>query len=89
MGEFCGILTGQHMYLDAGGILDRMEIKVTHVIDANQVFDRIFKHMVSYIQCGQTWTPSQGCRQFYMGVGGTVTSYNFDGLFHLNNMVYT
>lgn len=88
VGVFCGTMTGQHMYLDAGGILDRTEIMVTQTF-VGDAFDRVFRHKISYIHCGKPWTPDPGCRQFFMDVAGTVDSYNFAGNYHLNMMVYT
>ena len=75
------------MYLDAGGILDRDIIMISHTFDG--VFDRRLRYKVSYIHCGQTWTPDPGCRQFFTGVSGKVDSYNFNGGYHLNLMIYT
>ena len=88
-GEFCGILSGQHMYLDAGGVLDREEIRVFITFDPTATGNRVFKFLVSYIPCGKPYTPDPGCRQYYMGASGTATSYNFEGNNHMNIMSYT
>ena len=87
IGELCGTLTGQHMYLDAGGVEDRQDIGGTTSFDGD--FDRRFRYKVSYIECGKTWTPDAGCKQFFMGFSGEVKSYNFDGGHHLNSQIYT
>ena len=75
------------MYLDAGGPLDRGDIR--GVATFSGVFSRRFRYKFSYIECGKSWSPDQGCQQFYMGFGGVATSYNFAGGYHLNLQHYT
>lgn len=75
------------MYLDAGGLEDRVDVKgaMTFVGD----FNRRFRYKVSYIECGKSWTPDAGCKQFLIGLSGEAKSYNFDGGHHLNLQRYT
>ena len=76
------------MYLDAGGVEDRGEVKGEATFGGG-VFNRRFRYKVSYIECGKSWTPDAGCQQFLMGLAGVAVSYNFDGRHHLNNQRYT
>ena len=87
IGELCGTLTGQHMYLDAGGVEDGGEVKGVTTFLGD--FSRRFRYKISYIECGKSWTPSAGCKQYFMGLSGQIKNYNFDGGHHLNNQRYT
>ena len=87
IGELCGTLTGQHMYLEAGGAGMPSTVMGTHTFMGT--FNRRFRYKVSYIDCGKSWTPDPGCRQYLFGLSGVATSYNYDGGHHLNLQRYT
>ncbi|TRY81120.1 hypothetical protein TCAL_11850 [Tigriopus californicus] len=79
----CGTLTGQHLYMDAGGPGSTTEMSVTHAFNGGA--SRIFKYKVTQIPCGTTWTPPPGCSMYLTGTSGQFQSYNYNGGYHLNN----
>lgn len=73
----CGLLTGQHLYLDAG------PPSVTTVATiSNQVATgaaQRWRIKVSQIECSSRNRAPNGCLQYFTGIRSTVTSFNFDG----------
>merc|ERR1711936_1306819 len=74
-GALCGVLTGQHMYVDvnrAGGAM-------AATININTVAapgDRFWKILVQRIECNSPDLPPAGCLQFFTGLSGLITSFN-------------
>lgn len=45
--------------------------------------------LISQIRCHEVWAPPPGCLQYFTGVTGQISSYNFQGGLHLANQLYT
>ena len=45
--------------------------------------------LISQISCQAAWAPPPGCLQYFTGVTGQISSYNFQGGLHLANQLYT
>jgi len=74
-GELCGVLTGQHMYVDvntAGGAM----AATINVNTAGEVGNRFWKILVQRIACNSPDLPTPGCLQFFTGLSGLITSFN-------------
>lgn len=72
----CGLLSGQHLYLDAGSASTVATLNFA-LAAATTAMWRI---KTSQIECSAAWRAPQGCLQYYTGGTGTVMSFNFDGL---------
>jgi len=74
-GELCGVLTGQHVYVDvntAGGAM----AATINVNTAGEVGNRFWKILVQRIACNSPDLPPAGCLQFFTGLSGLITSFN-------------
>jgi len=72
----CGYNTGHHIYLDA----DRTSLTTNPTMTltfTGTTFSRTWKIRVDQIPCGQSYTPPQGCMQYYMENTGNFKSFNF------------
>lgn len=72
----CGLLSGQHIYLDAGSASTVATLNFA-LAAATTAMWRI---KTSQIECSAAWRAPQGCLQYFTGGTGTVQSFNFDGL---------
>lgn len=70
----CGALTGQHMYMETGGTGSAGSLALTF---GATVTTRTYKIKVSYIECSNRLKAPEGCVQYYTGVSGTFTSFNY------------
>ncbi|XP_059089973.1 uncharacterized protein LOC131885813 [Tigriopus californicus] len=83
----CGTLTGQHMYIESartGNTAGSLAIQTGTALG-----DRRYKIKVTYVDCQSRLRAPSGCAQFFTGVSGTITSYNFQGGEFLRNQDYT
>ncbi|XP_059099719.1 uncharacterized protein LOC131893635 [Tigriopus californicus] len=83
----CGTLSGQHMYFESGrssSLAGRIEI-----VQGTVTADRRYNIKVSYIHCNSKVRAPSGCTQYFTGLTGTISSYNFAGDQILGNQVYT
>merc|ERR1712117_613559 len=74
-GALCGVLTGQHMYVDvntAGGAM----AATININNDNTAFNRVWKILVQRIACNSPDLPPAGCLQFFTGLSGLITSFN-------------
>jgi hypothetical protein len=74
----CGILTGQHMYLETG----TMGNAGTATFDFGSVASsKTFKVKVTYFNCNSNdrLKAPPGCVQYFTGISGEIESYNFQG----------
>ncbi|XP_023341394.1 uncharacterized protein LOC111711301 [Eurytemora carolleeae] len=85
----CGVNTGQHMYVDMG--LSSNSPIVLTVVTSGASFQRSFSVKVTQIECSSLSKASDGCVQYFTGVNGQFSSFNFNagsGL-QLSNTDYT
>jgi len=74
-GNLCGVLTGQHVYVDvntAGGAM----AATININNAGEVGNRFWKILVQRIACDSPDLPPAGCLQFFTGLSGMITSFN-------------
>merc|ERR1711923_505356 len=74
-GNLCGVLTGQHVYVDvntAGGAM----AATINIANDNTAFNRVWKILVQRIACDSPDLPPAGCLQFFTGLSGMITSFN-------------
>merc|ERR1712241_1296602 len=74
-GALCGVLTGQHVYVDvntAGGAM----AATININNDNTAFNRVWKILVQRIACDSPDLPPAGCLQFFTGLSGMITSFN-------------
>merc|ERR1712026_561815 len=74
-GALCGVLTGQHVYVDvntAGGAM----AATININNDNTPFNRVWKILVQRIACNSPDLPPAGCLQFFTGLSGLITSFN-------------
>merc|ERR1712117_752229 len=74
-GNLCGVLTGQHVYVDvntAGGAM----AATININNDNTAFNRVWKILVQRIACDSPDLPPAGCLQFFTGLSGMITSFN-------------
>merc|ERR1712117_651542 len=74
-GALCGVLTGQHMYVDvntAGGAM----AATININTAAAQGNRFWKILVQRIACDSPDLPPAGCLQFFTGLSGLITSFN-------------
>jgi len=79
----CGYNVGQHVYIDMGSPTSNPnygELVMKFDGDNWSSFKRRWNILVSYIDCGKSYTPPRGCEKFYYGNGGTGTllAFNYD-----------
>merc|ERR1712241_161306 len=74
--RLCGTLTGAHLYLDndVSSSAAAATISINH--DTTAV-SRSWKIKVSILECANPSLAPVGCRQYYTGVGGTISSLGF------------
>merc|ERR1712102_149293 len=74
-GALCGVLTGQHVYVDvntAGGAM----AATININTAAAQGNRFWKILVQRIACDSPDLPPAGCLQFFTGLSGLITSFN-------------
>ena len=86
---FCGLGTGQHLYLQAHPGLD-----LTASVDislGSSDYERTWNIRVTQIECGVSWTAPANCLQYFTGITGTVSTWNYEdtNYIHTNNQVET
>lgn len=74
--NLCGLLTGQHLYMDAGAATTAAKLTFTITTAATQNW----RIKVSQIECSSRNKAPNGCLQYFTGTRNTVTSFNYDGL---------
>jgi len=74
-GNLCGVLTGQHMYVDVNTAGGAMAATININTD-NTAGNRFWKILVQRIACDSPDLPPAGCLQFFTGLSGLITSFN-------------
>merc|ERR1712223_2379635 len=74
-GALCGVLTGQHMFVDVNTSGGAMAATININTD-NTAFNRFWKILVQRIACDSPDLPPAGCLQFFTGLSGMITSFN-------------
>jgi len=74
--NLCGTISGSHIYLDndVTSSSAAATISITHDADS---FARTWKIKVSILECDNPSLAPSGCRQYYTGTGGTISSFGF------------
>jgi len=72
--SLCGTLTGHHIYIPNSGLNDAATITITI---GQGVFGRRWRIKTTRIECTNPSRAPEGCLQFFTGIGGQVTSFNF------------
>merc|ERR1711997_338182 len=73
--NLCGVLTGQHIFVDVAPGTGAMAMTLN--IDTSAVSgDRMWKILVRQIQCDDVNRPPGGCLQYHTGLSGQLTSFN-------------
>jgi len=75
--RLCGLLTGQHVYLDAGPATVTTVATVSNQVATGAA--QKWRIKVSQIECSSRNRAPNGCLQYFTGIRSTVTSFNFDG----------
>merc|ERR1711899_229601 len=74
-GALCGVLTGQHMYVDVNTAGGAMAATININTD-NNAGNRFWKILVQRNACNSPDLPPAGCLQFFTGLSGLITSFN-------------
>jgi len=74
-GALCGVLTGQHMYVDVNTAGGAMAATININTD-NTAGNRFWKILVQRIECNSPDLPPAGCLQYFTGLSGLITSFN-------------
>merc|ERR1711899_302870 len=74
-GELCGVLTGQHVYVDVNTAGGAMAATINIDTD-NTAGNRFWKILVQRIACDSPDLPPAGCLQYFTGLSGLITSFN-------------
>merc|ERR1712117_14662 len=85
-GALCGVLTGQHVYVDvntAGGAM----AATININNDNTAFNRVWKILVQRIACDSPDLPPAGCLQFFTGLSGMITSFNGARMGNVHQMI--
>lgn len=72
----CGANAGHHIYLDAGG--SSLSSATFSAVLTGTTTSRIWRILVSQIECSSRSLAPQGCLQYLTGWYGTVKSFNYD-----------
>lgn len=83
--DLCGVLTGQHAYVETGSTGDAGTL--TYISGAGTT-DRTYNIKVTYIPCNTNYLAPTDCLQYFTGNIGTVMSFNFAGGNFLQNQRY-
>lgn len=86
--EFCGLGTGQHLYLQAHPGQDLTA--GIHISLGSSDYERSWNIRVTQIECGESWTAPANCLQYFTGITGTVSTWNYEdtNYIHTNNQDY-
>jgi len=87
--SLCGTLSGHHIYIPNSGLNDAATITITI---GQGVFGRRWRIKTSRIECTNPSRAPEGCLQFFTGIGGQVTSFNYlDGVnpILISNLLYS
>jgi len=74
-GNLCGVLTGQHMFVDVSSTGGATAATLT-IDTAAAVGDRSWQILVRRIECSSEDLPPAGCLQYFTGLSGQITSFN-------------
>eukprot|EP00095_Tigriopus_kingsejongensis_P006195 maker-scaffold252_size238019-snap-gene-1.34 protein:Tk06195 transcript:maker-scaffold252_size238019-snap-gene-1.34-mRNA-1 annotation:"hypothetical protein SINV_00302" len=87
----CGENTNQHMYVELGPSKDETAALNFIFDDAATSSMRKWNIQVSQLRCDQDTIPPQGCLQYFTGVTGRITTFNFANSkeIHLPNQDYS
>jgi len=72
LSTLCGTLTGQHIYLDHG----TTTASAITIATTTTTFSRTWKILVRLLESDSLHLAPNGCRQFFTGETGTITSLN-------------
>merc|ERR1719479_576878 len=81
--ELCGVLTGEHLYVDIGpdstdNVVFKFEFSIaTTNIPTPANAMRAWSIRTSQIPCWAPYRAPDGCHRYYMAPVGTITSPNF------------
>lgn len=75
--NLCGILDGQHIYVDVDSSSTDTEVKVLTGTAATSV-SRFWKIKTSQIECTSMSRAPKDCTQFFTGIAGIIQSPNFN-----------
>jgi len=76
--NLCGTLTGAHIYIPNDD--DSTTLATVNINHDKTSFARTWKIKVSQIECDNpSAPPDEGCRQYFMGAGGTISSFGSVG----------
>jgi len=84
-GYICGTNSGQHMYLETG---QQSTASVLTITTGSSSGSRLWKILVSQIDCESNWKAPNGCLQYHTGVSGVFESWNY-GNQQLQYLAYT
>jgi hypothetical protein len=72
----CGTLTGQHMYIETGssGTMGTIAFTIGSTTTTRQ-----WNIKVTAIECTAAWKAPEDCLQYYTGIAGTFSSFNYAG----------
>merc|ERR1711971_918674 len=87
--SLCGTLAGHHVYIPNSGLNDAATITITI---GQGIFGRRWRIKTSRIECTNPSRAPEGCLQFFTGIGGQVTSFNYlDGVnpILISNLLYS
>jgi len=86
---YCGIGTGQHIYLQAHP-QENVDATIDIVVGSGSTEARKWNIRVSQIECGRTWSPPANCQEYHTGISGTYNNWNYDGTrLYTKNMAYS
>jgi len=85
----CGTNTGYHMYVDLGADAIDTSTLEFYSDTATAISNRQWNVKVSQIECNANWRAPFGCTQYFMGLRGTVYSYNWQAGNLLGSQDYT
>jgi len=75
----CGLNSDYHMYLDATDNCNKLDFTW------KSTTSREWKIHIMQIECSAEWKPPAGCTQYFTGITGTFSSYNYASSTHLAN----
>jgi len=89
--RICGQNAGQHVYIDAGN-LPADTASLTFTMDTTTTSNRQWEIKVTQIKCNAELRAPDGCLQYFVGITGRFTTFNFDNAataHHLQDQRYS
>jgi len=84
--SICGTNSGEHMYVDSSDQCNELSMLLGTTAVGTTLATRSWTIRVTQLECGSDNLPPSGCTQYFFGSDtGTVSTYNYDGGFHLAN----